>query len=110
MEGKKVEMECRNCHERMTIDYSTDRFSTQIQIFNGKKQQKRTYIKECPHCHTINSVTSEKKEEWGNRKGPNFKLFMFSGLFGCIGFIVIGILLLYFAFKGFGFVVDWLFN
>lgn len=110
MDSKKVEIDCINCHERLTIDFSIDSFSSQIQIFNGRKQQKRTYIKECPNCHTVNSVTSDKKEEWGNRKGPNIKLFMFSGLFGCLGFIVVGLLFLYFALTGFVYVVDWLFN
>lgn len=81
MEGKKVEIECRNCQEQMTIDFSSDRFSSQIQIFNGKKQQKRTYIKECPHCHTINSVTSDKK-----RSGAIEKALILSCLFfpGCL--------------------------
>lgn len=110
MDGKIVEIHCRNCQEQMTIDFSADNFSSEIQIFNGKKQQKRTYSKKCPYCQTINSVTSDKKEEWGNRKGPNIKLFLFSGIFSCLGIIVIGLLFLYFAFKGFGFVVDWLIN
>ncbi|MGN7476356.1 redox protein [Solibacillus silvestris] len=110
MEPKKVDINCRNCHEQMTIDFATDNFSSEIQLLNGKKQQKRTYIKKCPYCETINHITSNKKEEWGNRKGPNIKLFLFSGMFSCLAFAVIGLLFIYFAFKGFGFVVDWLFN
>lgn len=110
MEAKKANVNCSNCQEPFIIDFATDQFSSEIQIFNGKKQRKRTYIKKCPHCDTINYVMSDKKEEWGNRKGPNIKLFLFSGIFSCLGFVVLGILFLYFAFKGFGFVFDWLFN
>lgn len=106
METKKVILDCRNCHEEMTIDFAKAHFSSEIQMMNGKKQQKRTFIKECPHCETINTVTSEVKEEWGNRKGPNLKLFLFSGLFSCLSFVVISILFIYFAFKGFGFVIE----
>ena len=110
MEAKKVEVNCSSCHEPLTIDFATDNFSSEIQIFNGKKQQKRTYLKECPHCETINYVMSDKKEEWGKRKGPNIKLFLFSGIFSCFGIVVLVLLFMYFAFKGFGFVFDWLFN
>lgn len=108
MEAKKVTLNCRNCHEEMTIDFATDHFSSEIQIMNGKKQQKRTFMKKCPSCATINTVTSENKQEWGNRKGPNVKLFMFSGLFSCLTFVVLSLLFLYFAFKGLGFVMEWI--
>lgn len=110
VEAKKVVIHCRNCQEQMTIDFATDHFSSEIQIMNGKKQQKRTFIKKCPSCAAINQVTSDNKEEWGNRKGPNVKLFMFSGIFSCLTFVMLGLLFFYFAFKGFGFVINWLFN
>ena len=110
MEARKVEVNCSNCHELLTVDFATDNFSSEILIFNGKKQQRRTYLKECPHCETINYVMSDKKEEWGKRKGPNIKLFLFSGMFSCLGIVVLGFLFLYFAFQGFGVVFDWLFN
>ncbi|MEK4629139.1 MAG: redox protein [Solibacillus sp.] len=110
MEAKKVTVTCKNCGEDVLIDFNTVNFSTEIQVMNGKKQQKRTYIEHCPHCHAINTITSENKEDWGNRKGPNIKFFLFSGFFSCLTVIILGILAIYFAFKGFGFIMDWLFN
>lgn len=110
MDGKKVTISCRNCGEEMTIDFNQAHFSTALQIINGKKHQSRTYMEKCPHCETINTVTSEDKTEWDKRKGPNVKLFMLSGLFSCLTVIILAIVAIYFAFKGFQFVMDWLFN
>lgn len=110
METKKVTITCENCGQQMEVDFNTAHFSSEIQIMNGKKQQKRTYIEHCPECHTINTVTSENKEEWGNRKGPNVKFFMFSGVFSCLLTIILAIVVAYFAFKGLGIVIDWIFG
>ena len=110
MEGKKVSLPCKNCGEEMVIDFETANFSSQIQIVNGKKQQKRIYIEPCPHCAAMNMVASDNKEEWGSRKGPNIKFFLFSSVFSCFAVIVIGLLAMYFAFKGLGVVMDWLFG
>lgn len=110
METKKITVECRSCHEEMTIDFATANFATNVQVVNGKKSETRTYIEPCQKCGTMNQVTSDNKQEWGNRKGPNIKLFMFSGLFSCLMVIVISLFAIYFAFKGLGIVFDWLLN
>ncbi|WP_274309879.1 redox protein [Solibacillus daqui] len=108
MEAKKQQIECHNCHEMMIIDFETATFATAVQVINGKKSETRTYLEKCPNCDAVNKVTSDNKEEWGKRKGPNVKFFMYSGMFGCIAFLGLGILAIYFAFKGLGFVMDWL--
>lgn len=110
MEAKKQQIECLNCQERMTIDFATANFATAVSVINGKKTETRTYFEQCPNCDAVNKVTSDNKEEWGKRTGPNIKFFMFSGMFGCLLFLVLGLLALYFAFQGLGFVVDWLFK
>ena len=110
MEARKEVIECRNCHEKMTVDFATANFATEVRVMNGKKSETRTYLKKCPNCEAINKVTSDNKADWGKRKGPNVKMFMFSGLFGCLLFIVLGVFALYFAFKGLGIVFDWLFS
>ncbi|ATP39813.1 redox protein [Solibacillus sp. R5-41] len=110
MQAKKVTISCKNCGEEMTIDFNQAQFSSSLQIVNGKKHQSRTFMDNCPHCETMNTVTSENKMEWGKRKGPNIKFVMFSGLFSCLTFIVFGIVAIYFAFKGFQLVMDWFFN
>ncbi|MEK4424943.1 redox protein [Solibacillus sp. FSL K6-1523] len=110
MEAKKVKVLCKNCGEEMSIDFNQAQFSTALQIIDGKKHQSRTYMEKCPHCETINTVTSEDKMEWGKRKGPNVKFIMFSGLFSCLTVILLVIVAMYFAFKGFQFVMDWLLN
>ena len=108
MEAKKETIECRNCHEPMTILFTTANFATEVRVMNGKKSETRTYLKKCPNCETINKVKSDNKADWGKRKGPNMKLFMFSGVFGCLAFVVIGMLMLYFAFQGLQTIFDWL--
>lgn len=110
MDAKKVTISCRNCGEEMTIDFNRAEFSVALQIMNRKKHQSRTYMEKCPHCETINNVTSEDKTEWGKRKGPNVKFIIFSGLFSCLTVIILAIVAIYFAFKGFQFVMDWLLN
>lgn len=110
MEAKKVIISCENCGEEMEVDFNTAHFSSEIQIMNGKKQQKRTYIEHCPKCNTINTVTSGNKEEWGNRKGPSVKFFAFSGLFSCLITIILAIVVMYFAFKGIMTIFDWIFS
>lgn len=110
MEAKKVTITCENCGKLMEVDFNTAHFSSEIQIMNGKKQQNRTYIEHCPECHAINTVKSNNKEEWGNRKGPNIKFFMFSGMFSCLLTIILAIVVAYFAFKGLGIVIDWIFG
>ena len=110
MEAKKVTITCKNCGQQMDVDFNTAHFSSEIQIMNGKKRQKRTYIAPCPECQTINTVTSENKEDWGKRKGPNIKYFMFSGMFSCLLMILFAIVVAYFAFKGLGMVIDWIFG
>lgn len=62
MEAKKITLDCRHCREEMIIDFATEHFSSENQIINGKKQQKRTFVKKCPHCETINTVSSNKKK------------------------------------------------
>ncbi|MEG0472527.1 MAG: redox protein [Solibacillus sp.] len=109
-EAKKVTISCENCGEEMTIDFEQAKFSSALQILNGKKQQSRTFMENCPHCETINTVTSENKIEWGKRKGPNVKLIMYSGLFSCLTILILGIAAIYFGFKGLQFVIDWLLN
>ncbi|MEG0473549.1 MAG: redox protein [Solibacillus sp.] len=110
MDAKKVTISCRNCGEEMTIDFNEAQFSSAVQIMNRKKHQSRTYMEKCPHCETINTVTSEDKTEWGKRKGPNVKFIMLSLLFSCLIFIILTIVAIYFAFQGFQFVMDWLLN
>lgn len=110
MEAKKERIACKNCGEEMVIDFNMAQFSSEIRISNGKKQQKRSYFQPCPACHTLNVVQSENKVEWGNRKGPNLKFFFFSSIFSCLMVFVLGIVALFFAFKGLVFVMDWLFN
>lgn len=108
VEAKKETIECRNCHEPMTVDFATANFATEVRVINGKKSETRTYIEKCPNCGAMNKVTSESKADWGKRKGLNVKLFMFSGLFGCLAFIVVGLLVMYFAFQGIQTVFSWL--
>ena len=43
MEAKKVTITCKNCGQQMDVDFNTAHFSSEIQIMNGKKRQKRTY-------------------------------------------------------------------
>lgn len=109
MKAKKIEIACQSCGQQVEIDYNEAQFLSQITIVNGKKNESRTFFKPCPHCGQLNTVTSENKEEWGKRKGPNVKAFMFSGFLSCFVMIALFILLAYFVFKGFGIVVDWLF-
>ena len=110
MEAKKETIECSNFHEMMTVDFATANFATEVRVMNRKKTQTRTYIEKCPNCGAMNKVKSDNQADWGKRKGPNVKLFMFSSLFGCLAFVVIGLLALYFAFKGLGMVFDWFLN
>ena len=77
MEAKKVTITCKTCGQQMEVDFNTAHFSSEIQLMKGKKKQKRTYIESCPECHTINTVTSENKEEWGKRK----VLYVFRAVF-----------------------------
>ncbi|WP_413366388.1 redox protein [Lysinibacillus sp. 3P01SB] len=109
MEAKKVEVPCSTCGEPVKIDFNEAEFSSQLTILNGKKKESRTFIKKCPSCGQINTVTSDDKKEWGKRKGPNVKTVMFSGFFSCLVMIILFALFVYFAFKGLGIVVDWLF-
>ena len=109
MEAKKIQVECKSCGQQMEINFNDAQFSSQITIVNGKKKESRTFFKPCPHCGQLNTVTSDNKEEWGKRKGPNIKAFMFSGFLSCFVMIALFILFVYFAFKGFGIVMDWLF-
>ncbi|MFF5994910.1 redox protein [Lysinibacillus sp. KU-BSD001] len=109
MEAKKIEIACESCGHQVEIDFNEAQFSSQIAIINGKKKESRTFFQPCPHCGQLNTVTSENKEEWGKRKGPNVKAFMFSGFLSCFGIIALSILLAYFAFKGLGIVFDWIF-
>lgn len=110
MQAKKVTILCENCGEEMTIDFDQSKFSTELQIINGKKHQSRTFMENCSNCQTINSVTSENKMEWGKRKGPNVNLIMYSSLFSCFTLALLSVVAVYFAFKGFQFVMDWLLN
>lgn len=110
MDAKKQQIECQNCHEMITVDFATANFATEVRVMNGKKSESRTYIEKCPNCGTMNKVKSDNKVDWGKRKGPNMKLFMFSGLFGCLAFLVVGLLAVYFGFKGLGIVFDWFLN
>ncbi|MEK4229235.1 redox protein [Solibacillus sp. FSL H8-0538] len=109
MEAKKAIITCKSCGEELTIDFNQASFSSQISILNGKKQESRTYLEVCPNCETVNTVTSENKAEWGNIKGPNVKMFMFSGLLSCFVILFIAVILIFFAFKGLGTVMDWVF-
>ncbi|MGM9948674.1 MAG: redox protein [Lysinibacillus sp.] len=109
MEAKKVEIPCSKCGELMEIDFNKAQFSSQLTIINGKKQESRTYFEKCPNCGHINTAMSTDKKEWGKRKGPNVKALMFSGFFSCFVMITLFVLFIYFAFKGLGIVVDWLF-
>lgn len=109
MEAKKMTITCKNCREQMLMDFNTAHFSSEIKLMNRKKSQKRTYIVNCPNCNAINTVSSEDKSEWGSRKAPNMKFFVFSGMFSCLMVLVLAVVALYFAIKGLGFVLDWLF-
>ena len=109
MEAKKIEIACQSCGQQVAINFNDAQFSSQITIVNGKKKESRTFFQACSHCGQLNTVTSENKEEWGKRKGPNVKAFMFSGFLSCFVMIALFILFAYFAFKGLGIVVDWLF-
>ena len=108
MEAKKQQIECRNCQETLTVDFATDKFATEVRVANGKRTETRTFIKQCPNCQAINHVRSTNKKDWGNRKGPKVKFLMFSSLLGCLAFVVIGILALYFAFQGVVTIFDWI--
>lgn len=109
VEAKKVEIQCRACGEPVEIDFNKAEFSSQLAILNGKKKESRIYFEKCPNCGQINTVKSDNKQEWGKRKGPNVKALMFSGFFSCFMMIVLFLLFIYFAFKGLGIVIDWLF-
>ena len=77
MEAKKIEIECKSCGQQVEVDFNNAQFSSQMMVVNGKKKESRTFFKPCPHCGKINTVTSENKEEWGKRKGPNMKRVCF---------------------------------
>jgi predicted RNA-binding Zn-ribbon protein involved in translation (DUF1610 family) len=109
VEAKKVEILCHSCGEPVEIDFNEAEFSSQLTILNGKKKESRTFFQKCPNCGQINTVTSDDQKEWGKRKGPNVKAVMFSGFFSCFAMILLFVLFVYFAFKGLGIVMDWLF-
>ncbi len=109
VEAKKVEIPCRTCGEPVEIDFNTAEFSSQLTVLNGKKKESRTFFQKCSSCGQLNIVKSDNKDEWGKRKGPNVKMFMFSGFFSCFVMIALFALVGYFAFKGLGIVMDWLF-
>lgn len=109
VEAKKVEISCKACGEPVEIDFNQAEFSSQLTILNGKKKESRTFLQKCPNCGQINTLTSDNKKEWGKRKGPNVRALMFSGFFSCFVMITLFVLLVYFAFKGLGMVMDWLF-
>ena len=108
MTAIKREAVCEHCHEPITIDFETADFSTQISRINGKTEQQRTYFIECPHCEKIATTVSEDSKEWGNRKGPSIKKAMFGFGLGCIGFMIVGALALYFAGQGIVTIMEWL--
>jgi hypothetical protein len=110
MEAKKVTIQCKSCGEEMLVDFETANFSTEVQVLNGKKKNKRVFFEPCKQCETINTITSENPEEWGTRKGPNLKVFMFSSLFSCLGIVLLSAAAIFFAIKGVMTIFGWLFQ
>lgn len=110
MEAAKKETQCEQCGEPLTIDFETADFSVQIARVNGKTDERRTFYIQCPHCKKITTTDSSDKAEWGNRKGPSIKKAMFGVSLGCIGFIALAAVVLYFAGQGVVTLFDWIFN
>lgn len=109
MEAAKKQTQCEQCSEPITIDFATADFSVQIARVNGKTDERRTYFIQCPHCKKITTLDSTNKEEWGNRKGPSIKKAMFGFGLGCVGMLIVGALVLYFAGQGIVTIFEWLF-
>ncbi len=107
MSAKIVQHNCISCNERMEIDFNIDDYSSEITIINGKKTEKRRFMKRCEHCGQINTYVSERKEDWGKRKGARNILVI--GAFSCLVMLIGFIALAYFAGKGLITVFDWLF-
>ncbi len=109
MNAKIVQHNCDACDERMVFDFNVDDYSTEITIINGKKTEKRRFMKRCEHCGQINTYVSDRKEDWGTRRGINVRNILITSVFTCLTMIIGFIAIAYFAGKGLITVFDWLF-
>lgn len=109
MEAKTVQHRCKRCEEMMQFDFNVDPYSTEVMIVNGKKKEKRIFIKNCPHCNELNMYISEHKEDWGNRKNTAVQKIFVGGMFSCLMMVILFCLIAYFAGKGLMTIFDWIF-
>ena len=109
MNAKIVQHNCISCNERMVFDFNVDNYSSEITIINGKKTEKRRFMKRCEHCGQINTYVSDQKEDWGTRRGINVRNILITSAFSCLAMIIGFIAIAYFAGKGLITVFDWLF-
>ena len=109
MDAKIVHQDCKACNERVIFDFNVDNYSTEITIINGKRSEKRRFMKQCEHCGEINTFISDRKEDWGSRSGINVRKIMVMSTFSCLAIVVGFIAIAYFAGKGLMTVFDWLF-
>ena len=107
--AKIVQHHCISCNERIDIDFNVDDYSTEITVVNGKKSEKRRFIKRCEHCGQINTYVSDQKEDWGTRRGLNVQKIFIAGIFSCLAMVIGFLAIAYFAGKGLITVFDWLF-
>lgn len=109
MEAKIIHTNCNHCDETITFDFNVDRYTTEIMIMNGKKEEARTFMKACNHCNELNVLRSTNAEEWGNRNTKGIKRMMAAGFFSCAVMVIVFALVAYFAGKGLITVWNWLF-
>lgn len=109
MDAKIVQHNCISCNERMEIDFNVDDYSSEITIVNGKKTEKRRFMKRCEHCGQTNTYVSDQKVDWGSRRGVNVRKILIASTFSCLAMVIGFVAIAYFAGKGLMTVIDWLF-
>jgi hypothetical protein len=109
MDAKIVQHDCISCNERMEIDFNVDDYSSEITIVNGKKTEKRRFMKRCEQCGQMNTYVSDQKVDWGSRRGVNVRKIFIASTFSCLAMVIGFVAIAYFAGKGLMTVFDWLF-
>lgn len=107
--AKIIQQHCISCNERMDIDLNVADYSTEITIVNGKRTEKRRFMKRCEHCGQLNTYVSAQREEWGTRQGLNVRKLFIASMFSCLAMIIGFLAIAYFAGKGLITVFDWIF-
>lgn len=109
LNAKRVEIECNSCKERLDVDFNIADYSSEISIINGKKSERRIFLKQCDDCEHMNYIASEDPEEWGDRQGINANKIMMVGGFSCLVLILLCVVVVFFAGRGILVLFDWLF-